>query len=65
MPPDEARRRLTLAYRLVFPHPLEIDSSPGAADKTIKARPAPGKKAAGAQAPRQKPAPSGDEPSPF
>ncbi len=23
-PPDEARRRLTIAYRLVFPHPAEI-----------------------------------------
>lgn len=26
-PADEARRRLTLAYRLVFPHPKEIGSS--------------------------------------
>jgi hypothetical protein len=65
LPPDEARKRLTLAYRLDFPYPQEIDSVRKAADKTTRARPAPGKKPAGAQAPRPKAAPSGDGAAPF
>jgi hypothetical protein len=53
-PPDEARRRLTIIYRLVFPHPQEIKlvpretlATPGsrapARPPTKKAVPAPGR----------------------
>jgi hypothetical protein len=42
LPPDEARRRLTILYRLVYPFPEEIPrSQPAAAAKTSAPKPAP------------------------
>jgi hypothetical protein len=48
-PPDEARRRLTIIYRLVFPHPSEIKLTPRESLAPPGSRPAPSstKKAAG------------------
>jgi len=49
-PPDEARRRLTIIYRLVFPHPSEIKLLPREALATSGSRPpaaSPPKKATG------------------
>jgi len=48
-PPDEARRRLTMIYRLVFPHPSEIKLTPreSLAPPGSRAAPSPTKKAAG------------------
>ena len=39
-PPDEAQRRLTIVYRLVFPHPAEIKPSQRPAAAAAAARPA-------------------------
>jgi len=39
-PPDEARRRLTIIYRLVFPHPSEIKPAPRESPGGPGARPA-------------------------
>ena len=44
LPPDEARRRLTFAYRLVFPPPEEIGAPKASAAKVSKARPSPTRK---------------------
>lgn len=57
LPPDVARRRLTVAYRLVFPPGQEIDTP----KKTSKAQPAPTRKAA---VPRKK-AETAEDGSPF
>lgn len=57
LPPDEARRRLTLAYRLVFPHPQEIDSNRKAAVRTTQPRPNASRKGPGGPAAPPKAAP--------
>lgn len=41
LPPDEARRRMAFAYRLVFPRPEEIGASRKAAETAGKERPRP------------------------
>ncbi len=40
-PPDEARRRLTIVYRLVFPHPSEIKLAPRQSPGPPGSRPGP------------------------
>jgi hypothetical protein len=66
LPPDEARRRLTIAYRLAIPPSEEIGSPRTSATKVSKARPSPSKKPGAAARPKQKPAGEADEsPSPF
>ncbi len=40
-PPDEARRRLTIIYRLVFPHPKEIKVTDRASPPAQRSGPAP------------------------
>ncbi len=40
-PPDEAQRRLTIVYRLVFPHPSEIKIAPRGSPAPPGSRPAP------------------------
>lgn len=57
LPPDEVRKRLTLAYRLVFPHPEEIDSNRKAAAKTTQPRPNAPRKAPDGPVMRPKAAP--------
>lgn len=64
LPPDEARKRLTLAYRLVFPHPQEIDSNrKPAGNKTESPRSA--ERAVGGPAARPKAAPPVNNTAPF
>jgi hypothetical protein len=65
LPPDEARRRASFAYRLVFPFPEEIGAAPKPAGSGTKAQ------AARVPAPRppapakRKAAPAGPDESPF
>lgn len=64
-PPDEARRRLSSAYRLVFPHPKEIDSSqspPSPASKSGLASPTTKRESTPA---KRKPASTVPSDSPF
>jgi hypothetical protein len=63
--PDEARRRLTFAYRLVFPHPDEIGSSKRAASSPTKKRAGPASKTAAPTLAKPKAAPPPTPDSPF
>jgi hypothetical protein len=65
LPPDEARRRLSFAYRLVFPSPEEIGSPKPSAAKVSKARPAPARKPGTSARPKQKSSQADESPSPF
>jgi hypothetical protein len=65
LPPDEARRRLTFAYRLVFPYPEEIGSPKKPADTATKSHAAPVKRPAAPSAPKRKPAETGEGAAPF
>ncbi len=65
LPPDEARRRLTFAYRLVFPTGEEIDSPRKSTGKTPKARSAGSRKAGTPARSKAKASASGEEPAPF
>jgi hypothetical protein len=65
-PPDEARRRLTWAYRLVFPHPEEYGSARHTANSPSRsAPPAATSKKSGASPARRKPAPTAESNAPF
>jgi hypothetical protein len=65
LPPDEARRRLTFAYRLVFPPPDEIGSPQAPAAKVPKARTSPTRKSGAAARPKQKASEADESPAPF
>ncbi|MHB1559478.1 MAG: hypothetical protein ACYC61_18680, partial [Isosphaeraceae bacterium] len=65
LPPDEARKRLTLAYRLVFPHPQEIDSNRKATGKTTQPRPNATGNTPGGPVERPKAAPPVNSTTPF
>jgi hypothetical protein len=65
-PPDEARRRLTWAYRLVFPHPEEIGSARHTASSPSRAAPpAATSRKSGATPAKRKPAPTAESNAPF
>jgi hypothetical protein len=65
LPPDEAKRRLTFAYRLVFPSPDEIGSSKKSAVSAPKARTSPTRKAGTSAKPKQKTSEPDESPAPF
>ena len=58
MPPDEARRRLTFAYRLVFPSPEEIGSTEEVRPAAPKGRPPAPKAGAPARSKAKRPRPA-------
>jgi len=65
LPPDEARRRASFAYRLVFPYPEELGGAakPGAPGSHGKPPPAP--RPAAPERAKRKPAPAGEPASSF
>ncbi len=65
LPPDEARRRLSFAYRLVFPSPEEIGSPRSSAAKVSKGRPSPTRKPGASAKPKPKPSDADENPAPF
>jgi hypothetical protein len=65
LPPDEARRRLTFAYRLVFPPPEEIGAPKASAAKVSKARPTLTRKPGASAKPKPKPSEADETPAPF
>ena len=65
LPPDEARRRLTVAYRLVFPPPEEIDSKTKPAGAGTKTHAVPTVKPAAPARSKRKAAGTEDGSTPF
>jgi hypothetical protein len=63
--PDEARRRASFAYRLVFPYPEEIQVAPQPGASATKGEAAPATQPAAPERPKRKPAPTGDGAAPF
>jgi Protein of unknown function (DUF3106) len=63
--PDEARRRLTFAYRLVFPEPEEIGAIRKPAEGAAKSHATPTPKAGTPSTPKRKPAADGEVTTPF
>jgi hypothetical protein len=63
--PDEARRRMTFAYRLVFPGTEEIGVAKKAAGGASKGRGTPAPKAGTPPKEKPKPADGGEEAAPF
>ena len=63
--PDEARQRMTFAYRLVFPGSEEIGATHKPAGGASKARVTPAPKAGAPAKAKHKPAEDGEEAAPF
>ncbi len=64
-PPDEARHRLTWAYRMVFPYPDEIGASHHPSASAAKKAPRPTPKKPGTTPAKRKPAPTSPSDAPF
>jgi hypothetical protein len=65
LPPDEARRRASFAYRLVFPYPKEIGAVSKPAGSGTKGPAAPVPRPAAPERAKRKPAPTGENTAPF
>src|SRR5262249_51191627 len=63
--PDEARRRASFAYRLVFPYPEEIEAAPRPGASATKGQAAPAPRTAAPERPKRKPASAGQNEAPF
>jgi hypothetical protein len=63
--PDEARRRASFAYRLVFPYPQEIEAAPKPGASATKGQATPAPRPAAPERPKRKPAPAGQDAAPF